>query len=334
MGDATEASFIYALNEADGKQIWTAKVGKTGIDYPGPRCTPAVDGNLVFVLGQFGDLVCVEADTGKERWRKHMVSDFGGKMMSRWGYAESPLVDGEKLICTPGGSRGTLLALNKNTGAEIWRTEGFKDAASYSSVIAVEMGNRRQYIQLTDESVAGVAADDGTVLWRAARPGRTAVITTPVFQDNHVFVTSAYGVGCSLFKITAADGKFKADRVYANTVMANHHGGVIYLNGHLYGYSEGKGWVCQDFKTGAMVWGERRKLGKGSITGADGRFYLRGEDKGTMVLLDPSPEGYKETGRFEQPNRSDNKAWPHPVIANGKLYLRDQDALLCYDIKK
>jgi len=155
-----------------------------------------------------------------------------------------------------------------------------------------------------------------------------------VIHDNHVYVTSGYGVGCNLFKVTAAGGQFKADQVYANTVMANHHGGVILLKDHIYGFSEGKGWVCQEFATGKMVWSERRQLGKGAIACADGRLYLRGEDEGTMVLLEATPDGYKEAGRFEQPDRSDLKAWPHPVIVNGKLYLRDQDVLLCYNVKQ
>jgi outer membrane protein assembly factor BamB len=336
MGDGPDASFIYALDEATGKQFWAAKVGKPGGGggYAGPRCTPTVDGDLVFALGQFGDLVCVESATGKERWHKNLKSDFAGKMMSDWGYSESPLIDGDKLICTPGGPRGTLIALNKTTGAELWRTATLKDSAAYCSVIVAEIGGQRQYIQLTDASVFGVAAENGKVLWRAPRRGETAVIATPVFYDNSVYVTSGYGVGCNLFKITANDREFKAEQVYANKVMVNHHGGVIRIGEYIYGYSDGKGWVCQEFKTGKMVWEEKNKLGKGSITYADGHFYLRGEEKGTVVLIAASPEGYKPTGRFEQPGRSDQMAWPHPVIAHDKLYLRDQDVLLCYDLKK
>ncbi len=334
MGDGTDSSFIYALSEANGKQLWAAKVGKPGGGggYAGPRCTPTVDGDLVVALGQAGDLVCVEAATGKERWRKNLSSDFAGKMMSGWGYSESPLVDGDKVICTPGGSRGTLLALNKNTGAELWRTKDLKDAAAYCSPVVAEIGGKRQYIQLTAASVFGVA-EDGTVLWRAPRRGETAVIPTPVVYDNFVYVTSGYGIGCNLFKVSAADGQFKAEQVYANKVMVNHHGGVIRIGEYLYGYSDGKGWVCQEFKTGKSVWAEKEKLGKGSITYADGRFYLREEDKGTVALIEASPKGYKETGRFDQPGRSEMNSWPHPVIAHGKLYLRDQGLLLCYKIK-
>lgn len=335
MGDATDASFVYALKETDGQQLWAAKVGRTGggDGHPGPRCTPTVDGNLVFALGQFGDLVCLEAATGRERWRKNLASDFAGKMMSDWGYSESPLVDGNQLICTPGGAEGTLVALNKETGAELWRTKDLRDRAAYTSIITASIGGQRQFIQLTDASVFGVAPD-GKLLWRAPRRGNVAVVPTPVFYDSSVFVTSGYGVGCNMFRVNAAGGQFKAAQVYANKVMVNHHGGVVRLGEHLYGYSDGKGWVCQEFKTGNMIWSEKSKLGKGSIAAADGRLYLRNEDNGVVVLLEASPQAYKECGRLEQPGRSDLRSWPHPVIANGKLYLRDQDVLLCYNVKR
>jgi outer membrane protein assembly factor BamB len=335
MGDAPNVSYIYALNEATGKALWAARVGKSGggNGYPGPRCTPTVDGEMVYALGQFGDLICVEAATGKERWRKNLQSDFAGAMMSGWGYSESPLVDGNKVICTPGGPRGTMVALNKGTGEEIWRTKDLKDAAAYCSAVVAEISGKRQYIQLTDASVFGVAADDGKVLWRAPRRGRTAVIPTPVVYDHYVYVTSGYGVGCDLFQITEAAGQFKAEQVYANKVMVNHHGGVVRVGDFIYGYSDGKGWVCQELKTGRAVWEEKGKMGKGSITYADGHLYLRGEDKGTVALIEASSSAYKQTGQFAQPNRSELKAWPHPVIAHGNLYLRDQDVLLCYKIK-
>ena len=172
MGDATDASFIYGLRESDGKQLWSAKVGKTGGDYAGPRCTRPSTANWSTPWDNSEIYVCVEGATGKERWRKSLASDFGGKVMSGWGFAESPLVDGDKLICTPGGDRGTLLALNKTTGAEIWRTKGLKESASYSSIIVAEIGGKRQYIQLTDASVFGVEAQSGNVLWRAPRRGQ------------------------------------------------------------------------------------------------------------------------------------------------------------------
>ncbi len=333
MGDKQEASFIFAL-DLDGKPLWSAKVGSPGGDHPGTRCTPTIDGDLVYALGQFGDLVCVEAATGKVRWRKNLNDEFGGRMMSGWGNSESPLVDGDKVLCTPGGSQGTILALNKKTGEVIWRSKDLKDSAAYSSIISAEIGGVQQYVQFTGASVAGVAVEDGRLLWRAPRRGSTAVVPTPIVHDNDVYVTSGYGVGCNLFKVTKMGDQFSAEQVYENKVMVNHHGGVVLVGEHLYGYSDGRGWVCQELKSGNSVWEEKQKLEKGSLVYADGQLYLRGERKGTIVLIDATPQGFKEKGRFEQPNRSRQNSWAHPVVIGGKLYLRDQDVLLCYDVKQ
>jgi len=337
MGDVDGSSQIMALNAADGKKLWSTKMGKPGGGggYPGPRCTPAFDNGLLYAIDQNGNIICVEANTGKEIWRKNLIADFKGEMMSGWGYSESPLIDGNQVICTPGGNQGAIIALDKKTGETIWQSKEYTDKAAYSSVVLVEIDGVRQYIQLTGSSVGGVAAKDGKLLWRAPRAGRTAVIPTPIYRDNQVYVTSGYGVGCNSFKITSENGVFKAEEVYKNTTMVNHHGGVILIGDHLYGFSDGKGWVCQEFKTGKQVWGEKTKLGKGAVTYADGHLYLRSESgRGTIVLLEASPTGYVEKGRFDQPERSDKNSWPHPVICNGKLFIRDQDVLLCYDIKQ
>jgi outer membrane protein assembly factor BamB len=336
IGENSDSSYVVALNAADGKPVWTAKVGKPGAPgmpaFEGPRSTATAEGNLLVALGQWGELVGLEAATGKELWRKDYAKDFGGKRPN-WGFSESPLIDGEQVVITPGGAEGSVAALNKKTGALLWRSKDFTDPPHYSSLIIAEIGGVRQYLQLTAQSVVGVAAADGKVLWRAPRTGKTAVIPTPICSDGLVYVTSGYGAGCNLFKVTAADGKFSAEEVYANKVMANHHGGVIKVGAFVYGYSDGKGWTCQDFKSGEAKWQEKDKLGKGAIVYADGHFYLRAEDKGTLAMIDASPDGYVERGRFEQTGRTRNKAWPHPVVAGGKLYLRDQDVLLCYNLK-
>jgi outer membrane protein assembly factor BamB len=336
-GDKGEESFVEALNLSDGKPVWLAKLGKSGAvgqpQFEGPRATPTTDGELVFAVSQWGDMVCLRADNGKEVWRKDYTRDFGGARPF-WGYAESPLIDRDKVVVTPGGSQGALVALNTKTGAVIWQSKEFTDAAHYASLISVEAGGVRQYIQLTPASVAGIAASDGKLLWKAPRKGQVAVIPMPIYDDGFVYVTSGYGSGCNLFKVTAESGTFTAEQVYANKVMVNHHGGVVKIGDCVYGYSESKGWTCQDFKTGEAKWQDKEKLGKGSITYADGRLYLRQEDKkGTVSLIEASVEGYHEHGRFDQPDRSGKNSWPHPVIAGGKLYLRDQDVLLCYNVK-
>ena len=335
MGDGTESCNVLALNRADGKLVWSTKMGRPGGGggYPGPRCTPTVDGNSVFALSQHGDLLSVEAATGKEQWCKNLSKDFAGQMMSGWGYSESPLVDGDKLLCTPGGSKGTVVALNKQSGEVLWRSKELTDSAAYASLVIAEFGGVRQYVVFTDASVAGIAAADGRLLWKAPRKGDVAVIPTPIISGNLVFVTSGYGVGCNLFKISKAGDMFTAEPVYANKTLANHHGGVILIDGHLYGSNE-REWICQNLKTGEIVWRDRG-VGKGSVLYADGHLFTRAESgKGRIALVEATPAGYKEKGRFEQPDRAKENSWPHPVIAGGRLYIRDQDLLLCYDVKQ
>ena len=332
MGDKDGAGILFTLEEAGGKPVWNTKIGNQGGDPPGPRSTPTVEGDRVYVLGQMGDLVCLDTTNGKEVWRKNLEKDFGGRC-GGWKYSESPLVDGDKVICTPGSSQGSLIALNKKTGELLWQTKELTDSAEYSSPIVAEIGKVRQYIQLTGANVVGIDAKTGKVLWRAPRQGRTATIPTPIFHDNCVFVTSGYGVGCNLFRVTSAPSGFTSEQVYANKIMVDHHGGVLRVGDYLYGHSDGQGWVCQEFKTGNLVW-KNAGVGKGSLTYADGHLFLRSESgKGEIALIEATPEGYREKGRFDQPNRTGENSWPHPVIANGKLYIRDQDVLLCFDVK-
>jgi outer membrane protein assembly factor BamB len=333
MGEKGDSSFAVALEEASGKLIWTTKVGKPGGGPPGPRSTPTVSGDCVYVLGQFGDLVCLQVGTGKEIWRKNFERDYGGRC-GGWNYTESPLVDGDQVVCTPGSTQGSMVALNKRTGQLVWQGKDLTDPAEYSSPLVEQIGGVRQYIQLTGVNVVGVEAATGKLLWRAPRHGETATVPTPIFHENQVYVTSGYGVGCNLFQITKTGSEFEAKESYANKVMVNHHGGVVRVGEYLYGYSDGKGWVCQEFLTGKLVWTDKG-VGKGSLTCADGYLYMRSEEgKGSIALVEATPKGYREKGRFDQPDRSSENSWPHPVISGGKLYLRDQDALFCYDVKQ
>jgi hypothetical protein len=194
---------------------------------------------------------------------------------------------------------------------------------------------------MTPEHVAGVAAKDGRLLWSFERRSNVAAIPTPAVFDNHVYVTSGYGAGCALLKISKDGDKFRADEVYANRNMTNQHGGVALVGGHIYGYSDGKGWVCQDVKSGDLVW-QSQKLGKGSMTYADGRLYCYTEAGGTAALVEATTAGWKEDGRMERPRASslprpgpnrNNNVWTHPVVANGRLYLRDQELIFCFDVK-
>ena len=337
MGDKDKAGWVVCASADGGKILWATKVGAAGspfmpeFDYPGPRCTPTVDGNLVFALDAWGELICLSSADGKEQWRKHLVKDFGGTPPT-WGYSESPLVDGDLVIVTPGGPKGALVALNKKTGAIIWQSKAFTDPAHYSSIVPAVIEGTRQYLQLTTASVAGISAKDGAVLWKATRRGNNAVIPSPIVTGNEVYVTSGYNAGCNRFKVTKAGDKFSVTQMYANRVMVNQHGGVVQVGDYIYGYCDNQGLVCQNAKTGSAVWTEGQKTKKGSVTYADGKLYCREEANGTMILVDAVPGGYAEKGRFAQPSRAREQAWTHPVIANGKLYIRDQDLLLCYDI--
>jgi outer membrane protein assembly factor BamB len=331
--DGTEQ--LIAVDAKEGKELWSSKIGEIlNNDWgDGPRGTPTVDGARIYAMSGRGNLLCANAADGKVLWQRSM-SEFGGQRPG-WGYTESVLVDDNKVVCTPGGTKGAIIALDKKTGEPLWQSKDFTDGAQYSSIIAAEHNGVRQYIQLTKEHVVGLSAEDGKVLWTSDWPGKTAVIPTPVFHDGHVYVTAGYEVGSKLVKLGA---NHEVSDVYFNKVMKNHHGGVILVDGYLYGYSDGPGWICQDFKTGGQVWAEKNAFGKGAVAYADGMLYCLAESSGTMVLAEASPKGWKEHGRFKLNPQSTQrsprgKIWTHPVITGGRLYLRDQELLFCYDVK-
>lgn len=335
IGAREDTEFLICLDANDGKELWAARVGTRLADGKGdgPRGTPTIAGNAVCAMGGQGTVICAEIEDGKVRWQKSMTS-LGGKRPG-WGFCESVLVDGDRVICTPGGSDGAVVALNKADGEIVWRTTELTDRAGYSSVVPVELNGQSQYLQLFMSQVVGISASDGKLLWKSDWPGKTAVIPTPIYRDGHVFITSGYGVGCKLVKVI---GGSQVEDVYFNQKMKNHHGGVILLGDHLYGYSDSVGWVCMEFKTGDVVWAEKGALGKGCVTCADGMLYCVEEKTGTVVLAEASPSGWKEHGRFNpspKPARRNSKGmvWTHPVVCNGKLYLRDQEMLSCFDVK-
>jgi outer membrane protein assembly factor BamB len=348
MSHRGEDEVVFALSEKDGKELWVTRLGPAFIqtDWPqgkeGPGCTPTVDGERLYVEGLGGDLACLQVKDGKILWQLNLQKDFGG-ILPAWSFRESPLVDGDKLICTPGGEDATLVALDKLTGKTIWKSQvPGNPKAAYASVIAIDFNGQRQYVQLTQKALVGVAASDGKFLWRYNRAanGNGINCSTPVYQDGKVFAASAYGAGGGLVKLSKdADGSIKAEEVYFSKRMQNHHGGMIVCDGCLYGANGGNGGgdlICLDFQTGNILWDERddaeHRAPKGSLAMADGRLYYRTET-GAVLLIEPNPKEYVERGRFQQPDRTKLPAWSHPVIANGKLYLRDQDALFCYDVK-
>lgn len=333
MGTRDGSEVLLSLDANTGKELWVTSLdGLLKNDWgDGSRGTPTVDGDFVYAMSGPGLLVCANVSDGKILWKQSMA-DLGGKI-PQWGYAEAVLVDGDKVICTPGGSKGAVAALDKKTGKLLWQSAEFTDGAHYSSIVPADLNGTRQLIQRTEKSVVGISAKDGKLLWKTAFPGRVAVIPTPIYHDGYVYVAAGYGAGCKLIKIGANN---EVTTVYENPLMKNHHGGVVLVGDYVYGHAD-PGWLCQNFKTGEEVW-RHREFGKGAVTSAGGMLYCLEERSGTLMLVEASPKGWQEKGRFtldpQTKIRSSRGAvWTHPVISNGKLYLRDQDLIYCYDVK-
>jgi len=335
-------SQLIAMKLSDGSRLWSTSIGLDESEQDYVSCTPTVDDGRVYAIGFTGALLCADANTGEKIWQKDFAEDFGGKMMSRWGFSESPLIDGDRLLCTPGGNDAVIVALNKKTGDLIWKSElpetgeNGKDGAGYSSIVISNAGGRKQYVQLVGRGVIGVDAKTGKVLWTYNRVANgVANIPTPVVSGDYVFCSTGYGTGAALLKINRKRGKFTAEEIYFLEAgqMQNHHGGMILLGDYVYfGHGHNKGFPrCIHMPTGEVEWKDRGPgSGSAAIGYADGHLYYRFEN-GIMALIEANPEEYKLKGTFEIATVH-AQSWPHPVISGGKLYLRDQDELHCYDI--
>jgi outer membrane protein assembly factor BamB len=323
---------VWALKEADGSEMWFTSIdeARRPNQNNGASGSPTFNAGKVYAVSSKGKLACLDAASGNVAWRVDLVKDFGGSIQS-WGYTESVLIDGDKLICTPGG-KNTLVALNPSNGDVIWKAAVPKaDAAQYSSVVAADIAGERQYLQFVRGGVVSVRASDGAYLWRYDAPANgTANCSAPIHHEGYVFASSNYGTGGGLVRVTKTDGGFDAKEVYFTKKMQNHHGGMVLVDGYLYGDGDGS-LRCIEFKTGKVAWEEG--TGKGSITYADGHLYFRDERGGNLWLIEANPKEFVLKGKFKQTDRSNERAWAYPVIANGKLYVRDQGIMHCYDIK-
>ena len=332
--------FVQALSTQDGKQVWATRLGKVGNpsqmpSFPTARSTPTIDGALMYALGSDGDLACLETASGKVRWQKSLRADFGGHP-GQWAYSESPLVDGDTLVVTPGGAQATIVALNKKTGDTIWKSAvpGGDDAA-YASVIIVETGGRKQYVQFLAKGLVGVDAKTGQFLWRYDATGKgNTNIPTPVASNGYIYTSQGRGPG-GLVRVAATGQGVAAEQVYLQRGLPNSGGGSVVVGATHYGTSA-EGLVAADWATGKVMWTEP-STGGGAILEAENRLYIHAEN-GEVVLAETTPEAYREKGRFMPPDRPQRtraameKAWAYPVIANGRLYIRELDSLWCYDI--
>ncbi len=348
MGDrqaaGEKAQYVYAYDLVTRNQLWATRIGPAHQD--GPRCTPALDSGFVYAIGTEGDVVCLRLGDGTLVWSKNLLDDLGGAANPRWKISESPLVDGDRLLCTPGGHSAAIAALDKATGAVIWKTSmpdigpNGRDEAGYSSIMISHGAGVKQYVQLTNEGLIGVAADSGKFLWGYNRvANRVANIPTPVIDGDYVFTSTAYQTGSALLRLVPDGSGVKAEEVYwlDKDTFQNHHGGFVKVSGYIYGgHNHNRGEpTCLEMKTGKVMW-RADQLGRGSgcVLYADGCLYFLYED-GTAVLIEATPEKYNLRSSFKLPQRptATGTAWPYPVISDGRLYLRHADVLFCYDVK-
>lgn len=347
LGDKDGAQHVFALKREGGALLWKTRVGPVFVDTRGgARGTPVVDGERVYALGSGGDLVCLDAASGRVVWTKNLERDYGGQMMSRWAWSETPLVDGDRLVFTPGARDAALVAVDKATGRDVWRARvgdlgpAGKDGAGYSSIVVSNAAGVKQYVQLLGRGLVGVRASDGKHLWHYNRVANgVANISTPIVRANWVFASTGYQTGSALLELVPSGDGVAAREVYFldSKTLQNHHGGLVLVGNHVYaGHGHNKGFpICVDFVTGQVAWGgDIRNAGTGSaaVMYADGRLYFRYEN-GVVVLIEATPEGYREKGSFTIPGVRD-PSWAHLAVADGRLYVREQDRLYCYDVRR
>jgi outer membrane protein assembly factor BamB len=333
LGDIGDDCVLLALDKNTGEKLWSLVIGRSGSpgNFPGPRSTPAVDGKYVFAYGQYGDFVCADIETGKEVWGGNVTTELGGKPQNIWGYASSPIFDGDLVLIPVGGKQGTLVAFKKD-GKRAWRSTNLKDDAPYTSVVPAEIGGVKQYLLFTLSGLYGIDTKNGDVLWSVDRYKDKPVCSDPIYKDGIAFVSSAYDMGANGYEIKKTDSKFTAGEIYADQSLPNHHGGIVLVGDHIY-FTNQRELVCLELKTGKIVW-KNRSVGKGAVSFVDGHLIVRSEvGDGEIALVEAAPKGYKEKGRFPQPDRTDKNSWTYPVIVDGKMYIRDQGLLLCYDLR-
>jgi outer membrane protein assembly factor BamB len=329
MGAKGGQEFLLAYDAATGKPVWETPIGSR-LEQDrgdGPRGTPTVDGNRIYSITGRGDLACVDAASGKKVWSVSFTSAFSSSIPN-WGFSESPLVVGDRIIANAGGPDASIVAFNKTNGNVLWKSGS--DRAAYSSGVLHEANGVRQAIFFTAQNALGVNVSDGRILWTYDKASnRTANISTPVLRGDRVFISSDYGTGGGLLQLSAAGGGVSAKEVYFTREMRTHHNTVVLIGDHMYGFSSAI-LTAMKFDDGTVAWRDR-SVGKGSLVSAEGQLYLYSEN-GVVGLADAAPDGYRERGRFTLKTGS-LPTWTHPVVSGGRLYLRDQDTIYAYDVR-
>ena len=333
IGDKGDKCYAIALDRKNGELLWETPIGDAASPggHVGTRSTPATDGERVYVLGQLGNAAALDIKTGEILWINNVQEKFGSRIGSGWGYATSPILDGEQLVFTIGGSVGFLVSVDKKTGEKIWQSEELKEDGSYATAVPVEIDGVPQYIVHSHFGLAGIAKD-GKLLWRKDRERRTAICTDLMLAGNIIVASSAYGMGLNGYEVKKVGDTFEVKELYEDRGLESHHGGMVSVGDYVY-FLTNRELVCLDTKTGETPWRDR-SVGKGSITYADGNLIVRSEGSaGTIALVVADPTGYKEISRFDQPERSDRQSWTYPIVVEGKMYIRDQGKLFCYSLQ-
>jgi outer membrane protein assembly factor BamB len=332
-GNIGAHTVITAL-DLDGKSEWTTKNGPAyKRSHPGTRSTPTVDNGRLYHQNADGDIICLDAATGKTVWSLNILEKFNGRNI-RWGLAESLLVDGNNLICTPGGATAGIVALDKNTGQTVWICDDTNDKPGYCSPIVFEHKGVRHIVTMMARSIAGVNADNGKLLWQFEHiTPYDENISIPIFHDGCIFV-STQATGSRLLSLKVRGEEVSVEQVWQSKLLDNQHGGVLLVGHYLYGSCRNTtrgSWACLDINTGKHMYSEPG-IGRGSLTYVDGMLYALNHDR-TVALVRPLPHTFEIISQFTIPAAGSGPTWAHPVVCNGRLYIRHGDFLYCYDIK-
>ncbi len=331
-GNKDKKTIVTAV-DLDGNTVWQKDNGQawTG-SYPGARGTPTIDGDRIYHESPVGQVACMDAQTGQPIWSLNILKEFEGQNIT-WALAESVLVDGDRLICCPGGNKASVAALDKMTGKTVWTAKSTGVKASYASPVLAECQGLRMILTMNSKAFLGVNADNGELLFTFPHETTYDVnATSPIYHDGQVFVCSGYGSGSAMFKLKVEGQKASVEQVWKSKDLDNHHGGVILLDGYVYGAASGGRWMCLDWKSGEKMYAERG-VGKGSLTYADGMLYTLSEQR-DLGLVEATPKGHKVISKFKVPSGGEGPSWAHPVVCGGRLYVRHSDQLFAYDVRE
>ncbi|MHB0956773.1 MAG: PQQ-binding-like beta-propeller repeat protein [Pirellulaceae bacterium] len=331
-GDVGDELIVFAFDR-EGRLLWRTPNGQawTG-SYPGARASCCYSEGRVYHLNAHGRLACLDATDGTPVWTAEILERFDGKNIT-WALSESVLVDESRVIVTPGGTRALMAALDKGTGETVWMTPPLpEERTSHCSPILFELHGRRTIASCSAAHGFGVDADDGTLLWTVPLKNQFGVnVATPIYAAGSIFFVTPYGELGRLYRLRHEGAQFTPEEIWTSRLDSVTGGGVL-VDGTLYaaGYRRNKWWMALDWQTGEMT-SQLKDLTTGAAIYAEGRLYCL-DEQGGVGLVAPERDGLQLAGTFRLVTDRVNDAWAHPVLLDGRLYLRYHDALFCYDV--